>query len=157
MLIPLTFLSVGQIKLVWALLMTACIGGSCWLILQMISQTIYCNIKGWGIAISSLIILMCFEPIQNNFLYMQVNIFMLFGIVLFLYLYTNNKKSLSAIALAFTISLKMLPILFILFLLMRKDWRTLFLTGIWCVVFCLFPIIWMGGKYLIYITFLLKK
>ena len=157
MLIPLTNLSNGMIKLTWSLLMALCLGLSCWLMLRLINQTKIINLKGWGIAFASLITLLCFEPIQNNYIYMQVNFFMLLGMIAFLYFYINSKKNIAAIALAFAISLKMLPILLIFFLLARKDWHTILITGICCLFFCFFPILWLGSEIFHIYTFYIKE
>ena len=157
LIIPLSYLSPGLIKLAWSLLMALSLGISCWLMMRLLANTGILKLKGWGIAFSSFIILLCLEPIQNNYIYMQINIFMLLGMVLFLYWYINDHKGLAAAALALAISLKMLPVLLVIFLIIRKDWRTILLTGIWGIFFCFFPILWLGGDIFTIYSFFLHE
>jgi hypothetical protein len=62
-------------------------------------------------------------PLRNNFLLGQVHVLMLLLLALAAWLYFRNWHFLSGIALASAAAVKIYPALFLLFFLVRKQWR----------------------------------
>jgi hypothetical protein len=62
-------------------------------------------------------------PLHNNFLLGQVHVVMLLLLALSAWLYFGDRHFLSGIVLAIAVALKIYPALFLLFFLVKKQWR----------------------------------
>lgn len=82
----------------------------------------------------SLLYLSLFSIIQDNLLNGQVNFFILFLIILF-FKYLKQKPLLSAIFLSLSISIKLTPLIFTVFLFGNKNIKSLILTYIFSLIF----------------------
>jgi len=87
-------------------------------------------------------------PIQNNFLNGQANFLVLLFSVLFLKYFLLNKNILASFFLAVAISIKLVPLIFILFCLLRKKYLLIILTFTFTLIFSLLPSIFVGHKIL---------
>lgn len=72
-----------------------------------------------------------FSPTMDCLVAGQISILILFLLTLFAMAYTGGKRDLSALPLALAISLKLTPAALLLYLVVRRDWRTLGLTLLW--------------------------
>ncbi len=95
-----------------------------------------------------LLVLVLFSPLQNNFVNGQINLMVVACCVLFLHYFVKNRPVLSAFWLATAIMIKLLPIMLVLFLLIRKQYRMIIYTGAFAVLFLLLPGLVVGDKLL---------
>ncbi len=84
--------------------------------------------------------------LQNNLLNGQVNFIVLALCVLFLKLHLDRRHNLSAVVLAAAISVKLVPAIFLLFLLVRRRYSAALLACVFAVGFCLVPALFMGDQ-----------
>ncbi len=89
-----------------------------------------------------------FSPLQNNFVNGQINLMVVACCVLFLHYFVKNRPVLSAFWLATAIMIKLLPIMLVLFLLIRKRYRMIIYTGVFSLLFLLLPVLVVGDKLL---------
>lgn len=99
----------------------------------------------WGVPLLVLFGLM-FNPIQNEFVNGQVNSIILLCCVLFLKNLLEDRKLLASILLAVGISVKLFPLLLVVFLLFRKEYRIAAITGAGTVLFCIAPALLLGRQ-----------
>lgn len=84
--------------------------------------------------------------IQNHLLNGQVNfVVLLFG-VLFLKYYIENKTWPASVFLALASAIKLVPLILLLFLLLRRRYKTMLLSTVLFVSFCLLPVIYLGAN-----------
>ena len=144
--IPLAVLPYWLAITLWFIITAACLLGVFLILIKIFRNYGYpINLKKppFIILVFYLIFL---EILQNNFRNGQVNIQVLLLCVLFFYFYDCNKKLLASIFLALAIAFKLVPGLFVIFLLFRKDYKTLITTSLLTVAFFLVPIIFTGTK-----------
>jgi len=72
--------------------------------------------------------LLKYYPLRENFDHGQVNIFVLFGIVSAYYFFKKKRDFLCSVCLVFSIILKQVPIIFILYFMFLKRWRIVYYT-----------------------------
>ena len=75
--------------------------------------------------------------IQNNLLNGQINIIVLFFTVLFLVFYLKERPVEASIILSISIAIKLTPLIFIFFLIRRKEYKIIFLTILFSLIFIL--------------------
>lgn len=104
-----------------------------WNILSLISVLISICLIGQIKQISkkwlfplAIIFTVFFFPVKFNIGNAQINLFLLLFCSISLFLYHSNKKNLSAVFLAFAIGIKIAPIIFILYFIIRGDWQQIF-------------------------------
>ena len=73
----------------------------------------------------AVLILLAVDPLRKNFLLGQVHVVVLCLLVLAAYLYFRDQPFLSGITLAIAAALKIYPALFLLFFLVKKEWRAI--------------------------------
>lgn len=75
------------------------------------------------------------EVIQNNLLNGQINIIVLFLTILFLVFYLKEKPIESSIFLSMAIAIKLTPLIFLFFLIKRKEYKIVSLTILFSFLF----------------------
>ena len=88
-----------------------------------------------------------FFPVKFNIGNGQINHFILLFCSLSLYLYRLNKKNLSALFLAFAISIKLAPLIFLLYFMITKDWQQVLKVLSLTVLIFIVPILLLGWNY----------
>jgi hypothetical protein len=141
---PLAVLPYGLANLVWFVLSIA----SLFLVCQMLWTLAADDIRAAPTANSLLsgvvICLVMLSPIQNNLRNGQVNLIVLFCCAMFLKSFVARKKTLAAAWLGAAVALKIVPAILFCFLLVRGQWRVMFLTTLFAALFCWLPVI-VGG------------
>ncbi|MFC1475845.1 glycosyltransferase family 87 protein [Candidatus Zixiibacteriota bacterium] len=84
--------------------------------------------------------------IQNHLLNGQVNFIVLLCCVLFLKFHQNKRPVVAAAFLAAAVSIKLIPAILLYYQLVRREYRTAGLMVLLTAVFCLLPIIFLGGR-----------
>jgi alpha-1,2-mannosyltransferase len=92
----------------------------------------------------TLLFLLVLTPIQHHFLNGQVDFVVLFLCVLFLKYFLRGRSVLSSLFLALAIAIKVVPGIFLLFLIMRKNYRAALLTMTGMGLLCLLPYVLTG-------------
>lgn len=111
----------------------------------------------------SIVNILLFSLVQDNFLNGQVNILLLYLCILFLKYYLKNNQWASSLFLATAISIKITPAIFFIFLLYNKRFYSIFLTSFLSLFFIFgLPYIIIGFKSIEYYqyylnTFILKE
>ncbi len=96
----------------------------------------------------SIVFIALFAIMQDNFLNGQVNFIVLFLCILFFKFFLQSKKLYSSIFLALAISIKVTPMIFLVFLLASKDYKTIILTILFSIFLILFiPIILTNSEF----------
>jgi len=97
------------------------------------------------LTVSFFIVLIMFNPIQNHLLNGQVDFLVLLFSTLFFYWYERNKL-LSNLFLAFAIALKIVPLIFLVFLFTEKKYKDIILTIVFSII-CIFilPYLFSGA------------
>lgn len=107
--------------------------------------------------------LLLFPIISNNYLNGQINFYIVLLCVLFLKLYLKGRKLYAGWALAAAVSIKLTPLIFFIFLVIRRDISSIFIiTGQIIILSFILPFLFLGSKtiefYDYYLqTFLLPK
>jgi hypothetical protein len=98
----------------------------------------------WGLPLLALLVLL-FNPIQNQMVNGQVNGIVLLCCVLFLKHLLRGRTLLASILLAAAISVKLFPLLLLAFVLFRRQYATAAITGVCTAIFCLAPAVLLGA------------
>lgn len=147
-LIPLDSIPYGLSVFIWYWLSVACILASCWMLLRIASREVKANI-GLSLSLPSLIVfLVMLSSIQSNLLNGQVNPLVLFCCVMFLRNFVRDRGVVAAVWLGAAIALKLVPAILLLFLLVRRQYRVMAWTVLFCAMFCLAPGIILGQNIL---------
>ncbi|MCX7005805.1 MAG: glycosyltransferase family 87 protein, partial [Kiritimatiellaeota bacterium] len=93
-----------------------------------------------------LLLVVLFSPLQNNFVNGQINLLVLACCVLFLHYFVKDRPVLGAFWLATAIMIKLLPIMLMLFLVIRKQYRMVIYTGVFSLLFLFLPALVVGDK-----------
>jgi uncharacterized membrane protein len=89
-----------------------------------------------GLILPSLVLtVFLLEVIQNNLLNGQINIAVLFFTILFLVFYFKEKPVESSLFLSLGISIKLTPLIFLFFLLKRKEYKIIVITILFSLLF----------------------
>ncbi len=143
-LIPLSFLPYWLSNLLWYIISIASLMGSIFFVIKISSKKINTNFGIHLFVPLAIAILLMTTVIQNHLLNGQVNFLVLFFCILFLKYDQEDNFVLSAMFLALAAAIKLVPLIFFLFLLLRGKFKTLFLSGFLFVLFCLLPYITLG-------------
>ncbi len=141
--IPLTVWPLWAAGFLWFTLNLFALFYSTYLFLYLTFNNIFSDKKTVFVLLVCLLILLL-NIIQNNLLNGQVNFLVLFLCLLFLSFYEKEKNIAASIFLALSISIKLLPLIFIFFLLYRREIKMLGYTILFTTLFCLAPFLTMG-------------
>lgn len=96
---------------------------------------------------SSVLVCLILVPIiQNNLLNGQVNFLVLLFCLLFFKNFNEGKNIQSAIFLSMAISIKLVPAILLLYLLLRKEFKILSFSALFTLTFCMLPVIIVGSE-----------
>lgn len=97
-----------------------------------------------------LIVILIINPIQNNLLNGQVNFIVVLFCVLFFY-YDDKNILLSSVSLAIAISIKIVPLIFLLYLISEKKYYSILITILFSFLFVfILPYLFAGIKIIEY-------
>jgi hypothetical protein len=144
-LFPFTFLPLYMVKVIWLILNVFFIY-RIWKILKENLPVSFLNNK------HKLIFTLLSFVFILNFLKTNIHLSQVTILILFLTLeglsQINKKKTISgSLLLALGISIKLLPIVFIPYLIYRKEWKSVLYTLISIILLLLFPAIFIGFEY----------
>lgn len=145
---PLGLLRMTQAAPIWNICSTLAVLISIWLILKMISP----KPKVWLFLALSFIFTVPFFPVKFNIGNGQINHFLLLFCVLGIYFHSKGHKSLAALFIAFSASIKLAPLVFLLYFLIKKDWGQimrvlLFFAAFFLASFLFFSWQWQSPYY----------
>lgn len=144
-LIPLSLLPYWLSNVLWYLINMVSLLGSIILLVKLSSKNLRTN---WGPHLYApllIALLLLTAVIQNHLLNGQVNFVVLLLCVLFLKYDFENRWLLSSVFLALAVAIKLVPLILFLFLLLRHRYKSLVLTTVLFIAFCLLPVITLGG------------
>ena len=142
---PLSTLSIKTQNLLWYSIITICTILSLYLILRVALLIGIAPPKNWRFPVTTGIAALLFEPIQNNYIYAQANTLLLLTITSFMFLYLKRNNFLAGAILGFGITLKFFPLIFIPYLVFRKEWKIIFIAAASSLIFLLLPLIYVDG------------
>lgn len=157
---PLIFLPYWAAVFVWFLGSFMALYFSSFIFLRILNPDISRNSI---IVFFSCLYILLFPIISNNYLNGQINFFIVLLCVLFLKFYLEDRKTYAGWALAVAVSIKLTPLIFFIFLILRRDFSGIFLTlGQVILLSFVFPFLFLGVKVIEFYdyyfqTFLLPK
>ncbi|MFQ5627289.1 MAG: glycosyltransferase family 87 protein, partial [bacterium] len=89
-------------------------------------------------------VLFILPAIVKNFFDLQINTLILFLVVAGLYLLSKNRQSFGGVLIGLAASLKVIPGLFIIYFLFRKQWKASAAIGLSATIFTLSPVLFFG-------------
>lgn len=149
LLIPLAVLPYWLANLLWFWLNIVFLFLSVKIIVELVAE--YFKIKLSKVLILPLVVsfFLLLNLIQNNLLNGQVNLLVLFLCVLFIKYYLEKKEITAAVCLSAAISIKLVPAVFLLFLLLRRRFLSLLIVTALVFVFCfLVPYAFLRGEFI---------
>jgi len=99
------------------------------------------NISHWIVLMPILIV---FRYLLDNLANIQINIFILLLSIVSIYSFIKGKDILAALFLAFGISLKIYPIFLFLFFIVKREYKVVLFTTLFCIVFSCVPFLVFG-------------
>ena len=133
-LVPLTYLPYNVNNVLWFIINVGAFGWTIFFLTRMIYD--YKSSIQKFLAITFFIVLIIINPIQNHLLNGQVDFAVLLCSALFFYWFGRN-NILSNMFLAIAISLKIVPLIFLIFLFIEKKYWDILLTILFSLVFIL--------------------
>lgn len=153
-LIPLTFVPYWLAVFIWF---------AANLIALFFSAKILLRIYQPSFSLSRVMIFFClsyillYGIISSNFSNGQVNMIVLFLCGLFIYYHLKSEKFLASIFLAAAVVAKLTPAVFFIYLLVKGDYKTIFLSILNCIVLAvLLPMLFVGTKVFEFYDFYLQ-
>lgn len=125
---PLGLLDFQTANLLWNILSTLAVLVSIWLICQVAGVR-----QKWYLPLV-LLFTVFFFPVKFNIGNGQINHFLLLFCSLALYLYQAKRPKLSAFFLATATAIKFAPAIFLLYFIIRRDWRYLRFFFAWLLI-----------------------
>lgn len=126
---------------VWNLVSLGLFLVSLWLILRLVSRKVT-----WPMLLVAIFLFtLPFFPEKFNLGNGQNNNFLLAFILFSFWLYQRKRRQLCALLLAFTIGIKLTPAIFLLYFLVKRDWRQLLLVGTWLGVLLILALVVLPG------------
>lgn len=154
---PLTFLPYWLINVLWFLFSIAGIAITIFTAKKIVEYTYNINVKEKLHIIMLLSLLICFSPIHNTLLNGQINLFIVSSVILFFWFHMNKKIFYSAIFLSIATATKLTPGIFFVFLLFRKDYKTLIYSALITIFMLLSPAFICGDMIISYYKFYLNN
>lgn len=88
--------------------------------------------------------LLSLRALLDNLGNIQINVFILWMVVLSLYLFSKDKQFLSALIMAFAISIKVYPIFIFLYFVVKREYKLIFYTMLFTALFSFIPVLVFG-------------
>ncbi len=124
--LPLTFFEPFEAKFLWNLFSFCLLF---WVLVRI--SSFYKK----DFSLSFFVALLCFVPLRNNFYNGQAYIFLLFLLTETFLAYQKEKRVLASILLSLSILLKITPAILLFHFLLKKDFKSIFYTLVFCVIF----------------------
>ncbi len=105
-----------------------------------ISKSTIC-ISHWMVLVPILIV---FRYILDNLANIQINIFILFLCLSSIYYFSKDRDVLAAFVLAFGISIKVYPIFLFLYFLVKRQYKIVLFSTLFCLIFSCIPVFIFG-------------
>lgn len=137
---PLGFLTMTQAAPLWNISSTLAIVASIWLILKIVTS----KPKLWLFVCLSFLFTIPYFPVKFNIGNGQMNHFVLLFSVLGLFFYTKERKNFAALFIAFAASIKLAPLIFLLYFLIKKDWTQVLRTFLFFIAFFILPFLFFS-------------
>jgi hypothetical protein len=159
---PLAFLPPRLADVVWFALNLGAVVWTVWLVVELNAPRLGVRrVASLAVPLVLLFVLLI-APIQNNLLNGQVNPVVLLLCVLFLRAHMRGSVMAATAFLGLAVAIKLVPLVFLLFLLVRRDFRAVGLAVGWTAVFLLIPVAAAGSHlfpwYRSYVhTFILER
>ena len=113
------------------------------------------SIFHWVVLIPLLYVL---RYLLDNLSNIQINVFMLLFAVSSIYFFTKNKNILAAFLLSFSISIKVYTVFLLLYFVIKREYKIVIYTVLFCVLFSIIPFFIFGIDHTIsYYTFWYKN
>lgn len=146
LLIPLSVLPQWLSNFIWYLINLVSLFASFAVFVKLSSRGLKTD---WGAHLYAPItaILLIMTPvIQNNLLNGQANFVVLLFCALFLQSHFEGRVFRASFFLALAVAIKLVPLALFLFLLVRRSYRTLALSALLAIGFCLLPVVTLGDN-----------
>lgn len=134
--VPLSFFSALTAKRVWIVLNLLFLIGSVELLQRSTSLG---RRRIWLLALLAIL------PLRTSFLYGQMHLLVLFLMVLAWYLHRRNRELACGAAVALAATLKVYPLLFVLYFFWKRQWRAAIATLATALIIVVVASLWMGG------------
>jgi len=95
----------------------------------------------------AILLLLSFRFIDNNLGHGQVNILMLWLVLRAYVLAVEERHALAGFAMAAAIATKIIPIVFLLQIVLRRQWRFALWTLVGGAILLVIPVVWWGSAY----------
>jgi len=155
---PLTLLGKKPAIYIWTII-NVCFFYGIFFLLNKLKQFTMTNYKDFIIVF--ILLALTGRFIFENFRIGQVNMMLNFFLVLTMYFEINKKYHLAAAALAFSLMIKLFPLLFLIYFIIKKRFELIAYTFLFIIFFLLIPAIYSGWgmniQYLHQWLFLLKS
>ena len=144
LLTPLTVIPYWLAIFIWFGINVAALFFSIRILIRLASQQLGVQ---WGCHLYpplAALLLLFFGIIQNNLLNGQVNFPVIFLCVLFLDNFLRKRVLMSSLFLATACAIKLVPLILLVYVILRMDFRVFFLTSVFFAGMCLLPAISLG-------------
>ena len=139
---PLGLFDFNTASILWNIFSTISLLTSVWLLLKIINRASLLNF-----IVTSFLFTLPFFPVKNNIGNGQINLFIMLFCVASLYFYEKGKHKTSVLLLAFATSIKLAPGIFVLYFVLRRDWKQVW-RFLLALGFCfLAPLLFISWNY----------
>jgi len=131
LIVPLTFFRIAQYIQIWFLLNITLLAFSAFLISRCLTRAAAAKIPvtvAILLMISSFLAVFLYSPTVDCLMQGQANILLLFLFSSILYCHLSDRKVLAGLLLAICISIKLFPVIFLLYFAIRREWKTVLST-----------------------------
>lgn len=127
------------------------------LLISAETENEYFRVKPEFTIVSALLMLFLFNITQNNFLNGQLNFILLYLVTLSYYMDTKGKIFLPALTLAFAVSIKLTPVIFLIYFLVNKKYKLVIYSIIMTVILLFIPYVLIGDKIISFYNYYLSN
>ncbi|SYZ73731.1 membrane hypothetical protein [Candidatus Zixiibacteriota bacterium] len=146
LLIPLTFLPYAVANVLWFILNVIALIVVVKLVFADGDNPLFIRKTTYPVPLEIVALLLMIPIIQNNLNNGQINFIVLSLCLLFFHYSQKGKSILSSVFLGMAIAIKLVPLILICYLVLRKDYRSIFLSTLFGAIFCLMPMIIVGNR-----------
>jgi len=133
--VPLSIFSALTAKRIWIVINLILLAASTELLYR---STSFGRRRVW------LLSLLAVLPLRTNFLFGQMHLLVLFLMVLAYYCHSRNREIACGVCIALAAALKVYPLLFVLYLFWKRQWRATLATLAAAVIIVIAGSLWMG-------------
>ncbi len=132
LLAPFTALPAAALDVAWFALGVAALGASAWMVLRRAAPP---SAGARPVVPLAATFAVLAGVVQNNLLNGQVNPLVLLACVLFLAAVLRGRRLVAALLLGAAVALKLTPLVLVVYLLARREWRVVALAGVAALLF----------------------